>query len=335
MTEECEKKAARLRILQIDECIRDGTYPNAETLAKKFGMSRSTIVRDIDFLRDQYRAPLEYDRSKNGYYYTDRTFFIKSILLSEGELLTLSTALPLLEQYRNTPIEVEIKQLFTKLLSLMPSDISIDPSFVGKDISFISDPLPVIDDCVFTAVFHALRQHCTVTFAYRSLSSLSYRSHTADLYHVICQKGSWYVLAYSHEHSAVRIFALSRIKDIAITSSTYTVPGGFCPQKYFDPSFGVWNTNEKAVKIELVFDACINTLILERTWHENQDIHQNGDGSVYLTFTSNQIEETLHWVLSFGSAVTVLNPPELAARVRGEAERVMGKYGCGAVEGAK
>jgi proteasome accessory factor B len=247
-------------------------------------------------------------------------------MLSEGELLTLSAAMPLLEQYRNTPIESSIKQLFTRLLTMMPSEVSVDPSFVGKDISFISDPLPQIEENVFTTVFHALRQHCTVTFSYRSLSSLEYRSHTADPYHIVCQKGSWYMLAFSREHGEVRMFALSRMKDVCCTGHCFTVPAGFNPDTYFDPSFGVWNTNEKPVKIELLFDARINTLILERTWHESQELHQNEDGSVQLTFTSNQTEEILHWVMSFGSAVTVLNPPELAARVREEAERVAEKY---------
>ena len=327
MTEEREEKGRRLRILQIDERIRDETYPNATTLAKVFCVSRSTIARDIDFLRDQYRAPLEYDSRKNGYYYTDPTFFMKSVMLSEGELLTLSAALPLLEQYRNTPIESSIKQLFTRLLAMLPSEVSVDSSFVGKDISFISDPLPQIDESVFTTVFHALRLHCTITFSYRSLSSLEYRDHTADPYHIVCQKGSWYVLAFSREHGEVRMYALSRMKDAACTDSRFTIPEGFNPETYFDPSFGVWNTNEKPVRIELLFDARINTLILERTWHESQELHQNEDGSVLLTFTSNQTEEILHWVLSFGSAVTVRNPPELAARVKEEAERVAEKYG--------
>jgi predicted DNA-binding transcriptional regulator YafY len=326
MAEEREEKAGRLRVLQIDKRIRDNTYPNAASLAKAFCVSRSTIVRDIDFLRDRYCAPLEYDRQKNGYYYTDPTFFIKSIMLSEGELLTLSAAMPLLEQYRNTPIESSIKNLFTKLIDMMPADVTVDPSFLGKNISFISDPLPQIDETVFTTVFHALRQHRTILFSYRSLSRLEYRIHTADPYHVVCQKGSWYLLAFCHEHGEVRMFALSRMKDIVCTEKYFTIPGDFIPESYFDPSFGVWNSNERPVKIELLFDAKINTLILERTWHETQEVHQNDDGSVYLSFTSNQMQETLHWVMSFGSAVTVLNPPELVERVRKEAEAVAGKY---------
>ena len=90
-----EEKVKVFRILKIDEIIRCGKFPNASYLCKKFEVSRSTIMRDIDFLRDRYNAPLEYDEEKRGYYYTDPTFFIKSVMLSEGDLFAVSAVIPL------------------------------------------------------------------------------------------------------------------------------------------------------------------------------------------------------------------------------------------------
>ena len=49
-----EEKVKVFRILKIDEIIRGGKFPNASYLCKKFEVSRSTIMRDIDFLRDRY-----------------------------------------------------------------------------------------------------------------------------------------------------------------------------------------------------------------------------------------------------------------------------------------
>ena len=91
-------------ILKIDQAIRNDEYPNCNKLNKKYGwgLSRSTIIRYIDVLRNDFNAPVEYDFQKNGYYYTDKTFFIQQVMLKEGELLTLSTILPLLEQYKTS-----------------------------------------------------------------------------------------------------------------------------------------------------------------------------------------------------------------------------------------
>ena len=61
-------------IMEIDKDIRNGEYPNTNTMNKKHGwnISRSTIGRYIDILRDTYNAPVEYDFKKNGYYYSKR-----------------------------------------------------------------------------------------------------------------------------------------------------------------------------------------------------------------------------------------------------------------------
>lgn len=72
----------------------------------------------------------------------------------------------------------------------------------------------------------------------------------------------------------------------------------------------------------MVFDKSINTYVLERTWHKNQECKQNDDGSVYLSFESNQMQETLYWLLRFGATVDVLNPPELKELYENEVHKM-------------
>ena len=74
---EREDKFRTHRIIQIDEDIRSGKYPSVAYLMEKHGVSKRTIMRDIEFLRDRYNAPVEADRTRKGYYYTDSTFAIK------------------------------------------------------------------------------------------------------------------------------------------------------------------------------------------------------------------------------------------------------------------
>lgn len=321
-----EEKVKQLRIIEIDRMIRSGSYPNATTLQKHFEVSRSTIMRDIDFLRDRYNAPLEYDSLKNGYYYTDPTFFVQSVMLSEAELFSVSVIQPLLEQYRNTPLEASVKNIFSKLTDMLPQEVSLDTTFIGKDITFIADPLPAISDDTFTAVFKAMRSHRTIRFFYRALNRSDYTEHRANPYHVLCQKGNWYMLAYDFNHDRITTFSLARIKDIYIEENAFSVPKSFNPHDYCDSSFGVWNNDAPPVKIELLFSKEINTYILERTWHDTQEIRQNDDGTVYLSFLSNQLQETLHWVMHFGSSVRILNPPELAEQVKEEARKILSIY---------
>lgn len=58
------------RLIFIDSSIGEGRYPNTSVLANELEVSVPTISRDIAMLRDRLGAPIEYDRDRNGFYYT-------------------------------------------------------------------------------------------------------------------------------------------------------------------------------------------------------------------------------------------------------------------------
>nr|WP_318681811.1 WYL domain-containing protein [uncultured Treponema sp.] len=313
-----EDKVRTLRLFQVAEFIKTNYYPNVPKLCKEFSVSRSTMMRDIEFLQTRYNAPIEYDSVNRGYYYTDPTYTIQSIMLSEGELFTVATIMPLMEQYKNTPLESTFKSIMTKMIEMLPNKVEVDTPFSSRDVQFIKDPLPEISETTFNYVFEAIRTSRTLEFNYRSISKQTYTRRQFDPYKVLCQKGNWYVIGYCYLHERINVYSLSRMKDVEITKEKFEVRPDFKLEKFIDPDFGIWHNDEKPKKIELVFNSSINTYILERTWHVNQKCKQEKDGSVYLSFMSNQLQETLHWVMSFGSKVQVLNPPELIEMVKEE-----------------
>ena len=69
-----QQKVVLRRIRAIDAEIRNGSYPNTNDLAKKLEAGVRTISRDLDEMRLFYNAPIAFDRSKNGYYYTENSF---------------------------------------------------------------------------------------------------------------------------------------------------------------------------------------------------------------------------------------------------------------------
>jgi hypothetical protein len=59
----------RLRriVEMIREGMRAGKYPNATAFRRELEVSRRTVMRDLDFLRDEENAPIEYLASEHGY----------------------------------------------------------------------------------------------------------------------------------------------------------------------------------------------------------------------------------------------------------------------------
>ena len=312
-------------IFQIDKDIRNGNYPNANKLNKEHGwnLSRSTLGRYINVLRDDYGAPVEYDFQKNGYYYTDNTFFIQQVMLKEGELLTLSTILPLLEQYKNTPMEKSYRDLMSKLIEMLPDSITVDSALINNEVHFISDPITILQDGVFETVLKATKMHCTLQLEYKTAQNTDYELRKFDPYHVICPKGSWYVLGYSHSSRAIRLWAMPRIRNCEITKDKFSIPKDFTLEQHIDPQMGAWGNSGEKFKVEIEFVKGLKTFVMERTWHKNQIIRENPDGTVYLSFETIQLSQTASWIMSFTGGAKALNPPELKEMIRQSAKEIL------------
>lgn len=311
-----EDKARQLRLLQIVNMVKQGDYPNTTDFRKKFEVSRSTVMRDIDFLKDRYMVPLEYSKEQNGYFFSDANYTIPSFLLTEGELFTLHIILPLMEQYKGTPLEPVFESIMKQMLDMLPKDVAVSTSFNAEQVHFISNPQPKIDQEVFFKVLEGIQERKTLDFAYRSIKREEYIQRRFNPYKILCQRGDWYVLGYCHRHQEFRVYNMARIQNMSV-QEPFVWDENFDIHHYVDPDFGVW-AQGKRFTVELLFSQEVHTYILERQWHVGQECCQQEDGRVLLTFETNQFDEILHWVMSFGHKVLVLNPPELKEAVRQE-----------------
>ncbi|MBE6347668.1 MAG: YafY family transcriptional regulator [Spirochaetaceae bacterium] len=326
MSNNRNNKVQRYRLLQIDEEIRNGRFPNSTSLAKKIEVSSRTIQRDIEYMKDMYNAPIEYDYQKNGYYYTELSFYIKSVPLSEGELFSVALFDQLLEQYRNTPLENDLRSVFKKIEMSLPNNITFDSSFLQSQTTFIPDQIGMINPQNFETVFSALKNRHVLKFKYRPLQKTTWMEREINPLHAVCQKGNWYILGFCHDKQDIRVFNFSRMKDVVETKETFDFPSNFAPEKYFDKEIGIWLSATQKYTVELLISAEIGTFALERSWNKNQKIEQRDDGSVWVSFETTQLPEVKRWVLGQGKTVKVLNPPELIEQVREEVTAVLRMY---------
>ena len=189
MSEEKQQRESHvksLRLLKLEKAIQSIPYPSVERLMKELEVSRRTILRDIDELKIYYNAPIEYDRLRKGYYYTDETFFVQNVLVSEGELVAMAGILPLLERYDNTPFKETINKVYDTISQMLPNQIQVQTSLLNN-VQFISDPLPTIESEVFTKIFEAIKLHKTISFGYRSIKATEHTPHSLDPYKIYCQ----------------------------------------------------------------------------------------------------------------------------------------------------
>ena len=321
------------RINSLDNILQSGKPYTAAQLAKlisnrgdgeKADFSTRTIQRDLEYMRDTLNAPIKSDY--RGYRYTEPNFFIKSIPLTEGEAFSISILNPLLEQYRNTPLENQLRSVFKKITTSLPEHITIDTSFLNPNITFIPDNTEYLNPESFKVIFDALKNNKSFSFEYRPLQKPTYMERTIDPYHVICQRGNWYVMGRCHIRNDIRIFSFSRMKNIKMNDEKFTLPKDFNPANYFDAEMGIWLSDKEPLDVELLVDKEIGTYALNRIWHSEQIVEERQDGSIYVRFKTTQKHEIVRWILGQGHTVKVLGPVELIDEIKNEIDLMTSLY---------
>ena len=90
------------RFYKIELLIRNRGRIDFETLRAELEVSRATLKRDLDFLRDRLGAPIEYDRDLNGYRFAESwrgpRHELPGLWFDERELYSLLMAHQLLSE---------------------------------------------------------------------------------------------------------------------------------------------------------------------------------------------------------------------------------------------
>lgn len=294
--------------------LRAGRPLKATDLAAHFEMGVRTAYRDIDFLRDELGAPIEYDRPRGTYHLTDPTAPLPPLLLSQGEVVALFFAEKVLAQYRGTPYEAEIASAFRKLQSLMPEEVRVLPERLLSYLSLDLGPLPQADPAVFRTVVDALTRRRCLLIRYRSLSSGRTLDRVIEPYRVFNLKGDWYVAGFDHRRRTARDFALHRIRRATLTEASYELDTAFDFKAYMAHALSIEKGGRPA-NVAIRFAQRQARWIRERSWHRTQRIQERLDGGCVLRMRVAVTSELKRWVMQFGDEAEVLGPRGLRRQV--------------------
>jgi len=302
------------RLIWAYERLRSGRPLKATDLALHFEVNVRTAYRDLDFLRDDWRMPIEFDRSRGSYLLTEPTTTLPPVVLSQGELVALYFAEQVLAQYRGTPFEQDLASAFRKMQELLPQEARVSPSKLADFLAFDPGPLHTPDATIFRNVLQAQRLRRRLYIRYRSLSSDRVTERRVHPYRVFNHRGDWYLAAHDEARKAVRIFALHRIRRATMTTGSYEVPADFNFRRFMSDAFGV-QKGEKPVHVRVRFAPRQARWIRERRWHRSARVQESLDGGLVLSLKVAETSEILRWVLQFGHEAEVLEPPSLRAAV--------------------
>lgn len=316
------------RLNLIHRLIKDGAYPNCRTVAERLEVSARTVLRDIDCLRDYWHAPVDYDPRRRGFYLTNPDYALPPVNLTQGEVAALALGVTALAAYRGTGLESPLRSLMDKLPIILPDHISVDLDSLQRGVSFMVEPPRGDAERVaghFAALQRAIEERRRVEMDYYSASRDARAVRRVDPYHLRNFEGVWYAAGYCHLRGEWRTFAIDRIESLAVLDERFDAAAGFSPDEYFGES---WRLERGAGKRRVVlrFSPYQARWVRGRVWHPTQEVREDTDGSLVLTFTVSGLGEVKRWAMQYGAGVEVLEPPELRAAVAAEAREMAGVY---------
>lgn len=176
-------------------------------------------------------------------------------------------------------------------------------------------------------VVDALRDKYRLRFDYAPYTrSTPSRGVVIEPYFMKLFKQRWYVTGRAvRDGTAIKTYALDRMLNPSMLDEHYAIPDSFDAETYFRDSFGIVFTQGQVYDVKLRVDARQAKYFRAVPLHHSQQemIHDTFSIFTYrMKISSDFVEE----ILSHGSRVTVIQPPELKAMVLTELNEALRNY---------
>src|SRR4051794_32059371 len=310
--------------LEIRRDVEGYSGMNEDAFARRFYADRA----ELDSLGIQLTIdkPLDGVAEQENYSLRPENFHLPPIAFTDEELASLQFALTLLdgEFAYAEPLRLALQQIsWGRPSPLRAPDqgtlrLKVTGSAGGHELS---QRLAKVETAIF--------RHKTITFEYFTMERDDVGARKVDPYHLLFQGGQFYLLGYSHERKALRVFRLSRIRGkVAYATKAehdFKRPADFDPRVYANRA--EWQYGEQIGSAEVWVSDRI-------AWHVERHFGRFGtvapaDGGVRFTTSYANARQVVSWVLGLGEHARIDGPPELVDAVRERVARLEERHTTG------
>jgi len=293
-------------------------------LADENGWSLRALYRDIEAL-EKAGFPLVHEDHRYRLLPMDAERPAASV--DDDELLGLFLARQLATGWKHTRAGRGLDRLWSKLTAarsgapalvpLVPGRLSA-PASLGIDYAPHRQTIEVLEQ--------ALADRCAVASRYVGADGTrtELTVEPGELYWDASLE-ALYLIGYCRLRRDVRIFAVHRFVDVALTDERVAVRPETASRSALRAAFRVWR-GEHAQRVLVAFRDPAAVFVRERRWHASQILSTLADGRLLVTLEVAGLEEVSRWLLGFGAAAEALEPPALVQLVRNELVAALTQY---------
>ncbi len=289
------------------------------------GISLRQIRKDIAFMKSSEGWNIELDEIKDGkkliYRYKNPKFTITNQPMNAMEAEQMRDALFLFQRISGMPqfewIQEFIPQLEKSFGLNEHADeiISFDDNLDLKGRHFIGELYQyIINKNVLSINYQVFQKDAADLF-------------TIHPYYLKQFNKRWYLFGWSEESDKIFNLALDRIVSIEILEQKYKANKFINFKEYFDDIIGVTkDLAEKPLDIVLLFNPNFANYIKTKpiSPFQKQKILEDGSLEVRLKLIPNK--ELYALLLSYGSEVSIIKPPQLIDKIKSEYKKALSFY---------
>lgn len=288
---------------------------NVSNLMEELEADRSTVMRDLEFLRDM-EIELDYDPVGHTYVMSNGGQYIPAMELGDKDYLLLEFIQQCLAQYSKTELGQEMLGTFKRLFGIFTGNANWNKW--SKSVVFRVGQTPArasIELKIFHLLHRAINGKRVVTFSYKSPKNAKPRQKTVEPHLMIMNEGRWYLYGTDAKTRRLTPFAFPRISDLSLTAEKFTTEPPRHPRELLRHSFGCVIGTEAPSDVVVEFEPEVAERIKETVWHPDQTLRDLPGGGLRLSMPLNSTLEVKPWILSWGPYARTTAPTPLAAEL--------------------
>ena len=322
------------RFYKIDQMIHERrVVPRADLMAA-LEVSRATLKRDLEYMRNRLNAPIIWDREAGtgGGYRFDTPhidggaqYELPGLWFNSGEVHALLTMQHLLVDLDPGGILTpHIQPLIARLNNLLGSAENTADE-IRRRVLIVGLGKRDLKLAHFEKVGAALLRRKRLVISYFARGSGETTEREVSPQRLVYYRENWYLDAWCHLRQGLRNFSLDSILNANVIEKKAREVSRRTMDEALGPGYGIFS-GRSLRHARLRFTAERARWVAQETWHPKQKGAYNADGSWLLEFPYADHRELIMDILKFGADVEVLAPADLRQRVADEAARMTQLY---------
>ncbi len=319
------------RFYKIDQLIRARGVASFEALLAELEVSRATLKRDLQYLRDRLQLPIVYDRDAGGYRREAGTqgggkqVELPGLWFSAQEIHALLTMQHLLAGLdKGGLLGPHVAPLMERLGEFLraPDGTAEEVRRRVRIIGLAARPMPLAH---FEKVGSALLGRKRLRIAYHARGTDETTAREVSPQRLVHYRENWYLDAWCHLRDGLRSFAVDAIQKADILEKkARDIPASKLDQT-LGAGYGIFS-GSKLQWARLKFSPARARWVAAEKWHPRQKCRWHPDGAYELEIPYADDRELVMDILKHGPECEVLGPASLRQTVAAALAETLGRY---------